>query len=230
MLFRFKAFCTACLLLVLTACAEPRQGGRSVYHEPSFQLPRQTTGQTSEEIPQPPPATPGQQEVQGAPRVYGVFIGISDYPGRNHDLRYCDTDAERMVQGFRDRALATTDDGLVSLTDRRASYIPVFAAFNALAHRVRDQDLFVFFFDGHGNRHEIELYDEVLQQEDVRALLGQISRGRKLLIFDSCEAGGFATAIQGMPRAAGLFAAREDEQAEIAPRLHAGGYLAYYVW
>lgn len=135
-----------------------------------------------------------------------------------------------MVQGFRNRALATTDDGLISLTDRRASYIPVFAAFNALAHRVQDQDLFVFFFDGHGNRHEIELYDEVLQQEDVRALLGQISRGRKLLIFDSCEAGGFATAIQGMPRAAGLFAAREDEQAEIAPRLHAGGYLAYYVW
>ncbi len=223
MLCRFKAFCTALLLLVLTACAEQRQGGTS------FQSQRVVATERSHNVTQSP-ATHVADPVCDVPRVYGVFIGIADYPSDDHDLRYCDQDAERMTRGFRDSRLTATDDGVISLTNGEASYIAVFSAFNALSNRVREQDLFVFFFDGHGNRHEIELYDQVLEAADVRTLLGQIPRGRKLILFDSCEAGGFTSVAAELPRTVGLFASRADEQAQIAPQFGAGGYLAYYVW
>lgn len=230
MLCRFKAFRLALLLLLLATCVVERQEGRR-HHQPpvAFQVSIPVRAEPRREGAGAPRPLPSPEVTSQTPRVRGVFIGISDYQGVDHDLQYCDTDAARLAQDFRDNGLTAANNDVVSLVNQRATYIAVFAAFRALAARTREQDLFVFFFDGHGSRREIELYDQVIVADDVRSLLAQIPRGRKLILLDSCEAGGFASVVAGSLRTAGLFAAGENEEAQTAPELGAGGYLAYYV-
>src|SRR5690606_28170892 len=110
----------------------------------------------------------------------GIFVGVSDYGGRQAALPYTAADAtlirDALVRGAGMRA----EDAVV-LTDRAATRAAVRAAVRDLAARTDERTLFVLFFSGHGGRYEratpqpadpdgldesIELYDgEILDDE-----------------------------------------------------------------
>lgn len=161
----------------------------------------------------------------GAGTTYGIFVGISHYGGDNHDLPGSAADAVQLARTFQQAGWMQRHNAVV-LTDAQATAGGVRQAFQALAPRVRPNDTLVFFFDGHGNRRELDLVGADITRGELGQMLNRV-QGRQLLVLDSCEAGGFAPLVQGQANRAGLFSSRATESSSTAPEVGAGGWLAY---
>ena len=132
----------------------------------------------------------------------------------------------------------------ILLTDEEATEANLRQAFQTLSARMDDDDTFVFFFSGHGNRVEIrgaaetadldgmdetiELYDNPLTDTQFDALLDSMPVERALIILDSCYSGGFAKDVISSPGRMGLFSSEEDVVSLVASKFEAGGYLAHF--
>lgn len=168
-------------------------------------------------------ALPARSSVVGS--TYGIFVGISHYAGENRDLTGTAEDARRLARAFERTGWMNRHNAVV-LTDGEATLGGVRQAFRALAPRVGPSDTLVFFFDGHGSAHSLDLRGEDLSRIELARLLDGV-RGRSLVVLDSCESGGFAGVVRGHPYRAGLFSSRADENSSTAPEVGAGGWLAY---
>ena len=178
-------------------------------------------------------------------KVYGVFVGISDYPGTDSDLPMCDTDAVRLQQALVEHAGMAAEDGIV-LINRDARGAEVREAIAKVSSRVKDGDTFVFFYSGHGSRvkrtqlverdpdgHDaldeaLVLYDGLLLDDELDALLTDIHGGTTLVILDSCFSGGFSKDVISRPNRMGLFSSHEDVTSATAAKFKAGGFLAAF--
>jgi hypothetical protein len=177
-------------------------------------------------------------------RIYGVFTGISDYPGKENDLAYTADDATRVRDALIQGAGMRPEDA-VTLTDSEATLERLHAAVRDVAARVSPDDTFVFFYSGHGDRiarpegpagtdpdamdETIELYDQPLRDDDLRQLFEQIRAGTTLLLLDSCFSGGFAKDIISVPGRMGMFSSEEDVTSQVAVKFQAGGYLSMFL-
>ncbi len=177
--------------------------------------------------------------------VYGLFIGISDYPGDDQDLPLCDEDAVRL----RAELMAHTGmsaENSVLLINREARKENVVQAIRDLSSRVGEGDTFVVFYSGHGTRvkrstlverdpdgHDsldeaLVLHDELLLDDELDVLLRGASAGTSLIVLDSCFSGGFSKDVISQPGRMGLFSSHEDVTSATAAKFKAGGYLAAF--
>jgi len=79
---------------------------------------------------------------------WAVIVGVANYPG-NNDLDYTDDDA----YDVRDVLLASTNweaDHITMLIDNDATKANIYAAINWMEINGDDNDVFFFFFSGHG--------------------------------------------------------------------------------
>ena len=162
----------------------------------------------------------------GTGTVYGVFVGVSNYGGSNN-LSDTANDARNLERAFEQSGLIRRGNAIV-LTDGRATSDQVRQAFHTLAPRVTSRDTFVFFFDGHGNHHEIELQSGPMMANEMSSLLDSM-RGQQLVVLDSCYSGSLASVTNGRANRIGLFSSRANETSYVASEVHAGGWLAYYM-
>jgi len=178
-------------------------------------------------------------------KVYGVFVGISDYPGVDQDLPLCDSDAVRLRRVLVDHAGMALDDSIL-LVNREASLDRVRAAIREVGSRVQDGDTFVFFYSGHGERvkrpqlverdpdgHDaldeaLVLHDGLLLDDELDTLLMAVRHGTCLIILDSCFSGGFSKDVISRPGRMGLFSSPEDVTSATAAKFKAGGFLAAF--
>jgi len=139
---------------------------------------------------------------------YAIIIGISDYPGDDADLEYCDDDAQDMYD-----ALTTLygydEDNIHLLLDMNASFTAIRDAINFTKSQAVAGDEVVFFFSGHGtngrvNDGDTEKTDEAIVSHDgnpsgsfvaiwdgqLRDWFAGFKTSRIIFIFDSCLAGG----------------------------------------
>ena len=158
--------------------------------------------------------------------TYGVFVGITHYRGENEDLPGTADDARNLAQSF-ERAGWMQRHNAIVLTDESATADRVRQAFSALAPRVGPRDMFVFFFDGHGDADELDLRGRDLTRRDLSRMLDGV-RGRSLVVLDSCNSGGFASVVRGHPTRAGLFSSRANESSSVAEEVGSGGWLAWH--
>jgi hypothetical protein len=178
----------------------------------------------------------------GEGRIYGVFTGISDYPGQANDLAYTAEDAHR-VHDAMTRAGMRPQDAII-LTDADATIGGVQQAFRTLSSRMGPNDTFIFFYSGHGNRvpradfqptdpdaldETIELYDGPVIDDEMSAMLAGLDVGTSILILDACFSGGFAKDVISVPGRMGLFSSEEDVTSAVAAKFRAGGYLAVFL-
>lgn len=174
---------------------------------------------------------PGDEAVEPAPpatgagTTYGIFVGISHYGGDNADLAGSAADAVQLARTFQQAGWMRRSNAVV-LTDAEATAGGVRQAFQTMSQRVRPNDTLVFFFDGHGNRRELDLVGPDIARSELGQMMNRV-QGHQLLVLDSCEAGGFATLVQGRSNRAGLFSSRATESSSTAPEVGAGGWLAY---
>jgi hypothetical protein len=176
-----------------------------------------------------------------ARRVYAVMVGISDYPGNANDLPLTAEDARKLREALaRQGALAGES---VTLIDAQATRSALRQAFQQVAAAAGPNDLFLFFFSGHGNQQPgrisaiepdgkdetIELYDGTVTDDELAAMLQQVRAQTALVILDSCFSGGFARDVVSRPGVMGLFSSEEDLTSSVAEKFQAGGFLSHFV-
>jgi hypothetical protein len=176
-----------------------------------------------------------------AGKVYGVFIGISDYPG-NGDLDNTDKDARDLANSLRRGGILAPES--VILTDGQATNAAVTEAIRRVAALAGPNDTFLVFFSGHGNQvtntpgarsepdgrdETIALYDTQMSDDTMAQLYAGSRAGTSMLILDSCFSGGFARDVVSRPGVMGLFSSEEDLTSQVASKFEAGGYLSHFV-
>jgi len=176
--------------------------------------------------------------------VYGLFVGISDYPGEGSDLSFCAEDATTFFSAMQRGAGMPTGNGRV-LTDSQATTTNVRNALREFGNRVGPDDIFVFFYSGHGSRVErpggferadpdgidetIYLYDDQILDNEMAAIFDGINARIAMLVLDSCFSGGFAKDVISAPNRMGFFSSEEDVTSMVAAKFMAGGYLAKFI-
>jgi hypothetical protein len=175
-------------------------------------------------------------------RVYGVFVGVSDYGGRAGDLAYTARDAATMRDALVAGAGMRAEDAVV-LTDRQATVANLRAAFAQIAPRVGPNDTFVFFHSGHGDRvavrgaddddpdgldETIELFDAAVRDDELGTMLDTVQGGLSMVVIDACFSGGFSKDVINRPNRVGFFSSEEDVVSAVAGKFRAGGYLPVF--
>jgi uncharacterized caspase-like protein len=139
---------------------------------------------------------------------YALILGISDYqpagPG-GPDLNYADDDANDLYQ-----TLITEhnwkQENIIKLIDSQATKSEIQNSLNNLAARENSNDLFLFYFAGHGSYtldqppiDEVDGFDEYIlthDQEEIlddelTAMLEILDSKKIVVIIDACFSGGF---------------------------------------
>lgn len=190
------------------------------------------------------PAGASVRAAAGGGRTFGVFAGISDYPGTGSDLDFTADDAIR-VRDALIRGGGMRPEDAVTLTDADATAENLRGAIERFAAQAGPEDTFVLFYSGHGDRVEraggpevfdpdsldetIELYDTPIRDDELRVMLEPIRAGTSLLLLDSCFSGGFAKDLISVPGRMGMFSSEEDVTSQVAVKFRAGGYLSYFL-
>jgi Caspase domain len=186
------------------------------------------------------PGLPRQIGVRGGPRVVALLVGVSDYGERINPLANTDADARELYNSLRGAGLLHPASQL--LVNEQATTKNVALAFERAAAAAGPDDLFLFFFSGHGaqvdtavsaaeldGRSEtIELYDAALTDAQLAPLFRNVRGRMSMLVIDACFAGGFRTLID-RPNVMGLFSSEEDLTSLVADRFKAGGFLSYFL-
>ncbi len=179
-----------------------------------------------------------QIAVQGGRRVFALSVGVSDYGGRTSALANTDLDAERAAAAL-DKAGLLNPASIV-LTNAQATRGAVAAAVERIAAQAGPDDLFLFFYSGHGDqvpaaagsaeldglRETLELRDAAMTDAELARLLSRVRAGRVLILIDSCFSGGFRELVD-RPGVMAIFSSEEDLTSDVAGALGSGGYLAH---
>ncbi|MEM7424565.1 MAG: caspase family protein [Pseudomonadota bacterium] len=160
------------------------------------------------------------------PRLFALFIGISDYYDGALALKHAASDAERFRDALKTRAVKSfgaqslyEEIRFTLLSDSEARKKDVVKAFERLAREVKPHDTFIVYFAGHGfatdGRYHFVPQDAAfsnrdalvkasLSEEELIDLIGQINTSRSLILLDTCYGGAFEgigeTQIAGLTR------------------------------
>ncbi|CAN5377920.1 hypothetical protein BH09PSE1_BH09PSE1_12530 [soil metagenome] len=185
-----------------------------------------------------------QASVQGGARVFAIMVGVSDYGNDQNNLPYTDEDAVKLAETLRREGVL--NPASVTLTNADATVAGVENAFRRVAQQAGPDDMFLFFFSGHGSQTEegstpvsalepdgrsesIVLRDGQISDSEMARLFGTLRTRLSLLVLDSCFSGGFARNVVDRPGVMGLFSSEEDLTSAVAGKFEAGGYLAHFL-
>lgn len=189
---------------------------------------------------------PGQEPeslaaVRGGPRVFALMVGISDYEGEGNDLPLTDEDATKLEQTLRSQGLLNASS--VTLTNAEGTLAGVRQAFARVAAQAGPDDVFLFFYSGHGGQEQgqvsaiepdgmdetLTLYDGDLTDDELARLFGTVRARLSLAVLDSCFSGGFERDVVSRPGVMGIFSSEEDLTSSVADKFEAGGYIAHFI-
>jgi len=227
---------------------QPMPGQPAVPGMPGQPMPGQPAvpGMPGTTPPQPgypgaPAPAPGAPRAQpGGGQVFGIYVGITDYPSGR--LPLCAEDAIKLAQDMR-RAGLQPQENQILLTDRNATPDRVRQAFATIARRIGPNDLFIFFYSGHGaqsaemsSSNELDRREESINlvggditDNEMAQLFDQIRARVAIIALDSCFAGGFARDVISRPNRMGFFSSEEDLTSNVASNFQAGGYLSHFL-
>ena len=186
--------------------------------------------------------SPRQAAVQSGARVFAIMVGVSDYGGNGqNDLSYTDEDAIKLHEALQREGVLNSAS--VVLTNAQATVGGVRSAFARVAAQAGPDDMFLFFFSGHGDQSDtavsglepdgrsesIVLRDGQIDDVEMSRLFGSLNTRLALLVLDSCYSGGFARNVVDRPGVMGLFSSEEDLTSAVADKFRAGGYLSHFL-
>lgn len=184
---------------------------------------------------------PRQAAVAGGARVFALMVGVSDYGGRATDLPFTDEDARKLAEEL--RRDGSLNDASVVLTNAEATVDGVREGFRRVAAQAGPDDVFLFFFSGHGDQQPTEvsglepdgkaetlaLFDGDIDDVELARLFDTLDTRLSLLVVDACFSGGFARNVVDQPGVMGVFSSEEDLTSAVADKFQAGGYLSHFV-
>lgn len=188
------------------------------------------------------PGSNNHHQQDGSRQYYGIFCGISDYPGSGDDLPLCANDAVKIQQQLVSSGFMA-EDNYILLLNNQATTRNVRQAFEEMGNRVDGDDVFIFFYSGHGVQDDrqnvncreadlkdeyILLYDTEFSDDEMARMFDYIEADVAILCLDACFSGGFSKDVIVKPNRMGLFSSEEDLTSSIADKFNAGGYLSYF--
>ena len=188
---------------------------------------------------QPSQGSARQAAAPSGPRVFALFVGVSDYDGRYNDLP--DTDGDAKGLALQMEQAGVLNPASIVLTNGEATRAAVRAAFQRLAAQAGPQDTFLFFFSGHGDRNAasgtseldgqtetLELADGALTDAELAQMFSTLRTRLSVVALDSCFSGGFDNVVS-RPNVMGIFSSEEDLTSQVASTYNAGGYLSHFL-
>lgn len=184
--------------------------------------------------------TPRQAGVQAGPRVFAVMVGISDYGGSG-DLPYTADDALKLAEALRREGVL--NPASIVLTDAQATVAGVKSAFARVAAQAGPDDIFLFFYSGHGSQRPsqvsamepdgktetIVMRDGQISDAEMAQMFAGLDVRMAMIVLDSCFSGGFGRNVVSRPGVVGLFSSEEDLTSAVAGKFEAGGYLSHFL-
>ena len=131
----------------------------------------------------------------------------------------------------------------VVLTNADATRAAVRRAFERVAAQAGPDDLFLFFFSGHGVQEDttpsavepdgraevLALRDGDMTDAELGEMFSRVNTRMALVVIDACFSGGFARNIVNRPGVMGVFSSEEDLTSSVADKFEAGGYLSHFL-
>lgn len=121
-----------------------------------------------------------------AGHIYLVAVGISDYPGNDHDLNLPAIDAKTMVDLYRTNSMATT----AMLTNKDATVTNIVKKMQSVFSQAKEDDIVVFYFSGHGSPGCFCAYDNNLSYKAIKKAFASCKSKNKMIFADACFSGG----------------------------------------
>ncbi len=121
----------------------------------------------------------------GQAKIYLLSVGISDYPGTQHDLRLPHNDAATMQWLYKQNKQAK----VCLLMNDKAKVSTVKAALRKMASIAAEDDIVVMFFSGHGVKGGFVCYDGCLYYSDIYSAIETCKSKDKMIFADACYSG-----------------------------------------
>ncbi len=118
-------------------------------------------------------------------KTHVVSVGIADYPGKVHDLRISDNDAQTIAKVFK----ATKDASVSVLLNADATQTVLLSTMRAAFADAKSDDTVILYFSGHGTPGAIVCYDGELTYQNIFRILKGCKASKKIIIADACYAG-----------------------------------------
>lgn len=145
--------------------------------------------------------------------LYVLALSFNEYDDPSLALNYPNADAAGVVAALKDETRLFGDVNVIHLRDKAATRDAIARAAAEIAQKARPVDVFVFFAAGHGTmlkckdadaahyqlltygaslRSERTICAESLSDTDIAALVRAVPAQKKLVLLDTCQAGGAA--------------------------------------
>ena len=95
---------------------------------------------------------------------YAIIVGISDYPGSSSDLSYCDDDAQD-VYNMLINEYNFKPENIIYLQDSSATQNAISLAFDQITTNITENDIFFFYYSGHGGANTVNQGEFYLNYE-----------------------------------------------------------------
>lgn len=118
-------------------------------------------------------------------KIYLVSVGISNYPGKQNDLRLPHNDAATMQWLYKKNKQAST----VLLMNEKATLANVKKAMQTTFCKATANDIIVMFFSGHGVKGGFVCYDGILGYGEVSSAMSASKSRSKMVFADACFSG-----------------------------------------
>lgn len=160
---------------------------------------------------------------------YAILVGINDYPGEGDDLLASVTSMNAMYDLLTIR-YGFPYENVFTFTDQSANSVPIVNTFEHIVEeeRIDSNDIFMFYFSGHGGNnstgHEyVLLNDSRVYGGELNVLAEYLRTYHEptvIMILDSCHSGGMAEDTDIAPDKTGvdtektivLMSVRADEE------------------
>ena len=145
-------------------------------------------------------------------KLYMLVIGINEYQNNSYNLNYARDDAQAFHKAVKKGANDIFKE-IVSyeLLDKKATAENIKAAFDDILHSASEEDVFIFYYAGHGVMHQDAFSEEYfLCPTDVTKMYGnkriltgkgisasqlnelcqRVRAQKQLILLDACQSGG----------------------------------------
>ncbi len=170
-----------------------------------------------------------------AQKIYLVSVGISDYPGKDADLRLTVKDATAIKSIYDKNRKAET----LLITDELATSNNILSKMEQLFSKAKPEDIVILFFSGHGYEGGFVGSDgyAISYTEIKRAMAKSVAKN-KMIFADACFSGQFREAGSGSnssPTASSsdqnvlLFLSSRSDEISLERNDMKNGYFTHYL-
>lgn len=147
------------------------------------------------------------------PDLYLFAVGINDYKNSKYNLNYAQADAQAITNELgKDDDFLFGNKHITLIENSHATKINILNAFNEIKNQILEQDVFIFYYAGHGVLSEgsiddknyylilhdvINMYGDVetlankgLSTEELKELSKNLNAQKQIFLMDACQSGG----------------------------------------